>query len=205
MADVQLGLVASGDGPSGNRGTPTVLSLNPFPTEAERLAFVQVASDRGRGAFQEGGVDPGFYLAVGVTGEWLYAGDPSVIANLFGEFYQTAISLARTTTGLFTPQLKVALVVPARTATMRISWSATVDGSLANRQIQAQLQNITDVVTVGDPHLQTPAAAADRTKISGFAEVVFAGVGKTFEIQFNALVAGTAGIADARIEIWRAQ
>jgi hypothetical protein len=202
MADVQIGNITAGDGPSGNRGIPTTEGLTEFADDVARNAFVQIATDRGRNAFQVAGLDPGWYKADGL-GNWLYLGDPTVGDNVYGEFYQTAISLPRTTTGLLTPQLKVALVVPARTGIMRVGWCATVDQSATNRQVQARLQNITDVVTVGDPHLETPSASADRMKIGGFAEVVFAGAGKTFEIQFNALVSGTAGIADARIEIWR--
>ena len=202
MADVQYGNITAGDGPSGNRGVPTNEGLTAFADDVARLAFVQIAADRGRDVFQVAGVDPGWYRADGV-GNWLYLGDPLIAGSLFGMTYQTAISVARSTTALLTPQLKVSLVVAATTGTYRLGWCATVDQSATNRQVQARLQNITDAITVGAPHLHTPQATADRMKIGGFAEVVFAGISKTFEIQFNALTSGTAGIADARIECWR--
>lgn len=201
MVDIQHGVIVPGDGPGGNKGVHTFEGLTSFADEAARLAYVQVAGDRGRVAFQVGGIDPGWYVADG-AGNWLYLGDP-LVPQVFGRDYQREAELTRTTTSLTTPVTKVTMVTPALTGTYRVAWGATVDQSATNQAVRARLRNVTDGLTVGSPHIQTPQDTGDRMKAYGANEIVFAGLGKNLQLQYNAVSGGTAGCADAFIELWR--
>jgi methionine-rich copper-binding protein CopC len=125
--------------------------------------------------------------------------------NVFGNDYQTAISLTRDTYNTNTNlQTKVTLTTPALTGTYRVSWTAVLDDSATNQSVQAQLYNTTNAAIVGVAQVMRATNAAERRIVSGFAEVVFAGVAKAFAIQYGTLNTGaTVGIQDARIEIWR--
>lgn len=72
--------------------------------------------------------------------------------------------------------------------------------------MEVRLYNNTDAAIVGGAdatRIFRPTNAAERQSQGGFAEVVFAGVLKSFTLQFRTATAGTSGCADARIEIWR--
>jgi len=122
---------------------------------------------------------------------------------VFGEDYQTAVSLARSTTTSTDFQTKTTLTTPALTGTYRIGWHSIVDQNSVADKVEARLQNVTDGITVGVTNRHEPQDATNRIAVGGFAEVVFSGVAKTFQIQYRQQDGSTAGIQDARIEIWR--
>jgi hypothetical protein len=68
VADLQHGEITPANHPSGNRGGHPIDGVNAVADEAARLTFVQTALDRGRAIYQLGGVNPGYYLLMGVTG-----------------------------------------------------------------------------------------------------------------------------------------
>lgn len=122
-------------------------------------------------------------------------------ATSFGKDYQTAVSLARQTTTSNVYQDKVTLTTPALTGTYRVGWMATIDHG--DDQGKSRLYNVTDAAVIQE-EIRKIKTVSDRSSVGGFAEVVFAGVAKTFKIQFADVVGGnTQGIANARIEIWR--
>lgn len=124
---------------------------------------------------------------------------------VFGRDYQTAVSLARSTYNTNTAfQNKVTLTTGALTGTYRVGWTAVIDGSATNQNVEAQLYNNTDAAIVGVVQVFRPTNAAERSQVGGFAEVVFTGSAKDFIIQYRtANTASTVGIADARIEFYR--
>ena len=123
--------------------------------------------------------------------------------SVFGADYQTAVDLPRETTTSAVFQTKVALTTPPLTGTYRVGWHAVVDQANASDAVQAQLANITDGGLVGVLHEHEPKDSRNRIGVGGFAEIVFTGAAKTFEIQYRQQRGNAAGIADARIEIWR--
>lgn len=120
----------------------------------------------------------------------------------FGQDYQTAISTARNTTTSATFQTKVTLTTPSLTGTYRVGWTSVIDIDNNKKSVLARLQNTTDAATIGEEQRMEPKDTTNRVVASGFAEVTFSGASKTFEIQYSA-TGNTAGIQDARIEIWR--
>lgn len=126
---------------------------------------------------------------------------------VYGDGYQTAISLARSTPYNTNTQFqtKVTLTTPALPAgTYRVGWTAVLDSSATNQNVEAQLYNVTDAAIVGTVQIMRATNAAERRVVSGFAEVVFAGVSKAFAIQYRTANTGASvAIADARIDIWR--
>jgi hypothetical protein len=125
---------------------------------------------------------------------------------VFGNDYQTEISTAQSTTTSSTFQTKLTLTTPALTGTYRLGWTARVGQSNAGDKVEARLRNTTDSSTVGAPingiRIE-PKDINNRYSVGGFAEVVFTGSAKTFEIQYREQDGNTARIEDARIEIWR--
>lgn len=122
--------------------------------------------------------------------------------GVFGQDYQTAISIARSTTTSATFQTKVTLTTPVLTGTYRIGWTSVIDMDNNKKSVLVRLQNTTDANTIGAEQRMEPKDTANRVVASAFAEVSFSGASKTFEIQYRA-TGNTAGIEDARIEIWR--
>lgn len=120
----------------------------------------------------------------------------------FGSSYQSAISDARSTTSLSTFQTKTTLTTPILTGTYRVGWSAIVDQSATNQYVESQLYNVTDAAIISGPDYYQPNNVIERRLVSGAREVSFAGAAKTFQIQYRA-TGSTAGIAQARIELWR--
>lgn len=126
--------------------------------------------------------------------------------GVFGSDYQTAISTAQSTTTSTTFQMKVTLTTPSLTGTYRLGWAAKVGQTNTGDKVEARLRNTTDAATVGVPDNGIriePKDTNNRYPVGGFAEVVFAGAAKTFEIQYRQQDGNTARIEDARIEIWR--
>lgn len=125
--------------------------------------------------------------------------------GVFGQDYQTAISLARSTTNSQTFQVKVTLTTPTLTGTYRIGWHAAVDIGTTTRDAEFQLYNATDASIVGVVQQLEPKDIHNIYAVGGFAEVVFSSESKSFEIQYRRSSSGTTqvGIADARIEFWR--
>lgn len=127
-------------------------------------------------------------------------------ASVFGANYQTAISLARSTTTSATMQDKTTLTTGALTGTYRVHWTAVVDVATASSEVQARLYNVTDATVIGVVQDIRIRLTTERHVCSGFAEVVFTGAAKTFKIQFASPNGSTTvGIQDARIELWRVQ
>lgn len=128
-------------------------------------------------------------------------------ASVFGNDYQTATALTRTTTNTTTlgGQTKVSLTTPALTGTYRVTWTCLIDVESTSQSLQLRLQNTTDVVTLGGVPVQwRPRNTAQRESVKFSDNVVFTGAAKTFELQFNK-VSGAAlcGCQAARIEIER--
>jgi len=120
----------------------------------------------------------------------------------FGQDYQRAASLARSTTTSLTFLTKTSLTTPALTGTYRVSWEAIVDQAATNQFVEAQLYNNTDATVEHGPAIFRPTNSAERSPVRGHSIVTFTGAAKTFEIQYRA-TGSTAGIAQARIEIWK--
>jgi hypothetical protein len=87
--------------------------------------------------------------------------------------------------------------------TYKITWSATIDYSVTNRDLSIRIQNTTDTVTYQEVVFR-PTNTGERHNFSGQAVVVFAGVAKTFAMQFHTANTGdTAGVANAYLDIER--
>ena len=130
---------------------------------------------------------------------------------LFGRDYQTAVSVALSTTTSTTFQTKITLTTPSLTGTYRLGWCALVGQSNTGDKVECRLRNTTDGVTLGaDPvgsgangSRNEPKDILDRMTTAGFAEVVFSGAAKTFELQYRQQGGNTASIRNAHVEIWR--
>jgi len=125
--------------------------------------------------------------------------------GVFGQDYQTAISVARDTTTSTTFQIKVTLTTPILTGTYRVGWHSVIDLARTDRDGEFQLYNATDASTVGVVQQLEVKDIDNKTVVGGFAEVVFSSESKSFEIQYRRSSSGstTVGIEDARIEFWR--
>jgi hypothetical protein len=132
-----------------------------------------------------------------------YAALDNLRTGVWGDDYQSAVSAARSTTTSAIFQTKTALVTPALTGTYRIQWSAVIDQDNTGDSVEAQLYNVTDAVVVGAVVIHEPKDVANRFYAGQVDEIVFAGAPKTFEIQYRQQGGNTAGIENARIEIWR--
>lgn len=144
-----------------------------------------------------------FLFSTGV--EWLIVAGSTVSSGAlaFGLNFQSALSTGRNTTTLATFQTKTSLVTPAGlVGTFRVMATASIDSALA---MQVRLQNVTDGVQLGLTNKVTPIISSDRLPWVAAGNVVFAGLAKTFEIQWRDNPPGgqTAGISEARIEFWR--
>jgi len=124
-------------------------------------------------------------------------------ANVFGLDYQTATSIGRSTTTSTTSVTKVTLTTPALTGTYRVGWTAVVDVDSIADSVEARLYNSTDAAQIGAASRHEPKDTNNRIHVGGFAEVVFTGASKSISIEYRQQGGGTAGIQDARIEIWR--
>ena len=144
--------------------------------------------------------DGNIALFDGTTGKLIKNGPAPIV---FGRDYQAAADATRSTTTSTTFQTKLQLVAPVLTGTYRIGWHAVVDQASVADAVQAQLYNVTDASVVGVIQEHEPKDSNNRISVGGFAEIVFSGAAKTFEIQYRQQRGGTAGIQDARIEIWR--
>ena len=123
-------------------------------------------------------------------------------AAVFGNDYQFAAAEARTTTTSATFQTKTSLTTGGITGTYRLNWTAIIDNGGALGEFR--LQNTTDATTTDGPYTKKSGDSGEFHKTGGFNQVVFAGVAKTFEIQFRDQASGnTQGIQQARIEIFR--
>lgn len=129
--------------------------------------------------------------------------DPlSIGATVFGQDYQSVAATARSTTTSSTFQTKATLVAPALTGTYRVAWMAVIDNG--GTEGEFRLENITDAATVAGTIAEKSGDSVNEIFVGGFAEVVFTGSAKTFEIQFRDVAGGNLqGIAEARIEFWR--
>jgi len=122
---------------------------------------------------------------------------------VFGQDYQYAESLARSTTTSSVFQTKVTLTTPALTGTYRVAWTAGYGmDSTSNRRIAARLYNSTDAVEL-DIKSVRPSVTTVTESAGGFAQVTFTGSAKTFLVQFRALDGTSVAIENARLEFWR--
>lgn len=123
--------------------------------------------------------------------------------SMFGADYQTVTSLGRSTTTSTVFQTKLTLTTPVLTGTYRIGWMSVIDQSNGSDAVQARLFNDTDGAIVGAQYEVEPKDTRNRYYAGGFAEIAFSGAAKSFSIQYRQQRGNTAGIQDARIEIWR--
>lgn len=128
---------------------------------------------------------------------------PAGGGGIFGADYESEVSLAESSTTSSSFQTKLQHVTPALTGTYRVAWSALMYHSTVADSVQARLMNVTDTVDVTGTASKESNHNDDRIQVGAFAEVVFSGVAKTFEIQWRQDRGGTAYIAHARFEIWR--
>lgn len=123
--------------------------------------------------------------------------------SVFGAGFQEEVSLGRSTTTSSSFQNKLTLTTPALTGKYRVGWHAVVDQSLASDAVQAQLYNNTNAQVVGTTQEHEPKDTKNRIAVGGFEYIDFTGSAKSFTIQYRQQRGSTAGIQDARIEIWR--
>ncbi len=163
------------------------------------LVFVGEQPTDGDLFIQHGTTTEALWQLIG--GTWI-----QFASALFGADYQMEEDLALTSTTQSTFQTKVSLTTPALTGTYLVGWSASLSNTDEEESAGARLQNITDAVTLSD-EVQHGGRHDDvhRTSVGGFAEVVFTGALKTFELQFNrpSFSTDTAEIRQARLEFWR--
>lgn len=121
----------------------------------------------------------------------------------FGRNYQVVSSLGLSATAGAAYVTKATITTPPLRGTYRINYHCMASVSNAATDVQTRLRNVTDaadlVVCRSDPD-----STVERIVHSGFANVSFVGVAKTFTIDFQA----PAGVANAQvenawIEIWR--
>lgn len=124
-------------------------------------------------------------------------------SQVFGQDYQTEVVETRSTTTSATFQTKTTLTTPALTGTYRVSWHAVIDEAGISDQTETRLYNSTDATTLGPVRSKEMKDSSDRIDVHGVDHVIFTGTAKTFEIQYRQQSGGTAGIQNARIEIWR--
>lgn len=122
------------------------------------------------------------------------------MSNLVQRLSAAADARLTTTGAGFVAQ--TTLVTPAWSGLFRVVGYALVDSVATMR---CRLQNVTDGVQVQGTAEITPGAAGDRLPISFAGDVLFAGVAKTFALQFSDLPppGSTAGMSFGRIHIWR--
>lgn len=117
--------------------------------------------------------------------------------------YQSAVSLARSTTTSTSFQTKLTLVITAGTGTYRVGWCAVVDSVSANRLVTARLYDVTDAVVVGVEQTHRPTLSSEDVPVGAFDELVMTGSARTVRIEFRSPQGTTVGIQNARIEVWR--
>ncbi len=123
-----------------------------------------------------------------------------------GDDRQSLADEARTTTiaGPGVPTSKLQLLTGALTGTYKIHWQADFDSNGAAFPGTVRLRNTTDLVTLDQSDYDEMINAAGARRVSGFVDVVLAGVSKTIEIQhFDNAGGNTQGIQRARIEFFR--
>jgi hypothetical protein len=121
-----------------------------------------------------------------------------------GRNYQVVSSLALSATAgaVYATKLTLGPTV-GLSGIYRVNYRLIASVSNANTDVQSRLRNVTDAVDMvvcrSDPNSTT-----ERLVHSGYANVTFAGVAKTFTIDWQAPVgAANAQVEDAYIEIWR--
>jgi hypothetical protein len=127
----------------------------------------------------------------------------SAVRKDFGKDYDSASSLAESSTTSTDWQTKAQLVSAVLTGTYRVGFSCRYWHSGVADTVQVRLQNTTDATTLCGEYGVEPKDLTDRLPGSGFAEVTFTGASKTFEIQYRQQRGGTAYIDQARIEMWK--
>lgn len=204
LASVQTGVVKLID---------TDYSWANMPTPEESAGLPDVISSGTSAGGDLGGTYPnpslsttavvaGSYTSVDITVDAQGRLTSATSGGTFGQDYQTAISTARSTTTSATFQTKATLTTPVLTGTYRIGWTSVIDIGDNKKSVLVRLQDTTTPATIGEEQRMEPNDINNRVVASGFAEVTFSGASKTFEIQYSA-TGDTAGIQDARIEIWR--
>jgi len=150
---------------------------------------------------------PQVFTLNAVVAAHAYSGTVNTSGSLgtvsFGNNYQAVTSpgLSTTTSAVF--QTKLSMTTPLLSGTYRVQWYAVCQQTNIADAVQSRLQNITDVATIGPIQEKEPKDTNDRFPVGGIGTVVFTGSAKTFEIQYRQQRGSTAGIEDARIEIWR--
>jgi hypothetical protein len=123
--------------------------------------------------------------------------------NIFGSNASNQEALSDTSTTSSTPQDKVTLTSGAVTGVHRIAFSAELYQEPNNKTVGVRLYNSTDAVVLCDVTHRDPIQLV-WYGVSGFAYVTFAGVAKTFKVQFYSPDNSSAiHIRNARLEFWR--
>ena len=124
-------------------------------------------------------------------------------SSVFGEDYQIATSLARSTTSSNSFQTKLTLTTPVLTGTYRIEWMGVVDQSNTQDSVEARLINRITGSNVGVVQRIEPKDTDNRMFVGGIHNEVFSAETKSFSIQWRQQDGSTAAIANAVIELWR--
>jgi hypothetical protein len=152
------------------------------------------------------------HAVVGAANGFMSSADKTKLDSLdshYGKSYQQVNADARSTlTGagsdVYPGSTKLTLVTPALAAgTYKLSWSAIIDYSTASRNMYLRIQNTTDVATLWETQYR-PSNSTERHSVSGYTHIIFAGVAKTFTMEFhNTNVGDTSGVSYARMDILR--
>ena len=121
----------------------------------------------------------------------------------FGRNYQTVVAEGTDTTTSSGFKTRVTLTTPALTGSYRINYYAELSISPGNQRYQCRLYNSTDATELCYSEVG-PTQNDIFGSVSGFCDVTFAGVAKTFLIQYASQDnSATVTIRRARVEIWR--
>lgn len=135
-------------------------------------------------------------------------GSTIVGGGAFGQNAQEAESLTLSTTTAITPQQKLRLTTPSLPAgKYRIGWGYSWYYTNGSNDFAGQVQVDDDGALILMQHQQAPADTGtdQQHRVSGFAYITFGGAGAhTIDLDFYRIGGvGTAGIQNARLEIWR--